>query len=208
MKKLLGMAVILVAFTMPVQAQAANGNDYVSIGGGVNFADTNAGSDIFKTGFVLSGALGYRFNKNLRTEFEINYRDNDINSQIVDAGVTAWGGLANVYLDMSGIGPVPEDSKFVPYLTAGGGLAEVDINVVVSNVSFVFRDYVFAYQAGAGFGYDITAGGGRSARRQPGRHRMTLDLGYRYYATEDLELAGVKVEYNNHSVLAGIRYSF
>ncbi|MCK5914320.1 MAG: hypothetical protein KAG12_10595 [Desulfuromusa sp.] len=54
---------------------------------------------------------------------------------------------------------------------------------------------MFAYQLSAGVGYEIT-------------ERITLDLKYRYFATEDLGDSDGSFEYSSNNLYSGIRFSF
>ncbi len=45
------------------------------------------------------------------------------------------------------------------------------------------------------FGYDVS-------------DTVTIDFGYRYYATADPDFDGVEVEYSGHNFLAGVRLAF
>ena len=206
----------------PTQA-ADNEGLYVRGGIGINWlSDADNTGDISSlnvesesdNGLGLAGALGYRYNKNVRFEAEINYRDNDADSLTItnagsltgltadaDGDVTSWGGMANVYYDFDGVGPVKEGGKLVPYVMGGLGWANVDVDVSAGGVQLTDDDdSVFAYQLGAGVGYDVA-------------ERVTLDLGYRYYTTDDPDLtdssgADFESEYENHSVMASVRYAF
>lgn len=204
----------------PVQAADDNGL-YVRGGIGINWlsdADNNgAVLDVESetdTGLGLAGALGFRLNRNIRFEAEINYRDNDADSLTItnpgsltgltadaDGDVTSWGGMANVYYDFDGVGPVKDGGKLVPYVMGGLGWANVDADVSSNGSQLVNDDdSVFAYQLGAGVGYEVA-------------ERVTLDLGYRYYTTDDPDLtdssgADFESEYENHSVMASVRYAF
>lgn len=166
------------------------------------------------SGFGLVGALGYRYNKNIRLEAEINYRVNDIDSIGItgsgpftgltanaDGEITSLGGMANVYFDLDKVGSVKEHGQIVPYVMGGIGWVNVDANVSSNGTSIVDDDdSVFASQLGAGVGYNAA-------------ERITLDLGYRYYRTEDPDFTdsegdAFKSEYENHSLMASVRYAF
>jgi opacity protein-like surface antigen len=97
---------------------------------------------------------------------------------------------------------IATQTKFTPYLFAGIGFAQVELNglgqagvAVTANGD----DTVFAYQLGLGVGYAAT-------------ESITLGLEYRYFATSDPEdtITGgdIEWEYPTHNILVGIRYSF
>ncbi len=73
-------------------------------------------------------------------------------------------------------------------------------------LAFAFTDSetAFAYQGLAGIGYSLS-------------ERLKLDLGYKYFAVEDLDFNGVgplgearvyDTDYRDHSVTLGLRYAF
>ncbi|UZJ41031.1 outer membrane beta-barrel protein [Prosthecochloris sp. SCSIO W1101] len=148
----------------------------------------------YKTGFAVNGALGLDGGM-YRIEGAVGYQVNDwdeINgielADNVDAEVSILSFMANGYLDIEM--PV---SIVTPYLTAGAGVA---------NVSFDFGDgdsdddMVFAYQFGAGVGIAAVP-------------NVMLDLGYRYFATEDVSPADdVEVSIASHNIMAGVRVNF
>jgi len=153
----------------------------------------------YDTGWTLGAAVGYRFN-NVRVEGELSYQKNDADqlSQMGDISdmkgdATSTALLVNGYYDFA------NESAFTPYISAGLGYAKVetnDMNVVGSSGSdFNEDDGVFAYQVGAGVGYAVN-------------ENVTLDLKYRYFATEDAELDTSEVEFASHNFLVGIRYNF
>jgi outer membrane autotransporter protein len=105
--------------------------------------------------------------------------------------VTSLSFLANVYYDFVNSTP------FTPYLTAGAGVAWLDVNdLAVAGMRVGDSDdTVFAYQFGAGVGYAINK-------------NLTVDLKYRYFATEDPKFDGIDAEFANHNVYLGLRYNF
>ncbi len=89
-----------------------------------------------------------------------------------------------------------------PYIELGAGVARVEVNDFTAG-DFNDDDIVFAYQGGAGLAFDLT-------------ERLTVDLGYRYFATDDpsFSTAGnnisqdVEFEYAQHGALVSLRYLF
>ena len=207
-------------------AIAQDGQDrgfYVRGGAGLNWSqdatNTGDGSSLdveseYDNGFALQGALGMRLHSNVRGEIEVNYRDNDADELSVDnlgnfgaigidadGDVTSWGVMANGYYDFRDLGKSAGNSRFVPYLMGGIGWSEIEADISAGGTQVVDDDdSVFAYQIGAGVGYDV-------------KEDVTLDLGYRYSATEDPEFtdstgADFESEYDNHSLIASVRYRF
>lgn len=212
---------LLVALTMLVSgalgATAADG-PYVAVSGGANFLNDSDASEPgatgtfkFDTGFAFSGAVGIAQGP-WRAELEIIYQENDFDSATVTATIfgttiTASGKLegdtsslafmANGYYDIDTGSPVK------PYLGLGVGIARVEINdlrIAGSSLTPVnVDDTVFAFQAIVGASYEINP-------------NLDLTLNYRYFRTVNPEFdsGGVttEAEYQNHSLMAGVRYRF
>jgi len=150
-------------------------------------------------GYALAGAVGYEFG-NFRLEGEIAYQTNDLD-KVKALGVTldatgdtsSLAGLLNCYYDFN------NTSLFTPYISAGIGMAQVEINnfnIPGSGLPGTNDDdTVFAYQFGVGMAYAMT-------------ENLSLDIRYRYFATSDLEFDTTDVEYSSHNFYAGIRYTF
>jgi opacity protein-like surface antigen len=92
-------------------------------------------------------------------------------------------------------------SPFTPYVGVGLGGARVWVDDgTIGGVSLNDGSTVVAYQGMAGVGYALD-------------RNLTLDLGYRYFGTQDprfSDAAGRRVEseYGDHSVLMSLRYQF
>jgi opacity protein-like surface antigen len=153
----------------------------------------------YKPGFAGSFAAGYNFGM-FRVEGEIAYQSNnadykyrevddydyyyDVNHDAVHydkSDMKAWSFMGNFYLDFVNSSPV------TPFITAGIGMADVEL--------FAVNDDVMAYQVGAGLAFEINP-------------HMSIDIKYRYFATDDLNYGGYDVEFSSHNVYAGFRYTF
>lgn len=198
---------------------AAEPGPYGQVTGGGNYTHdqdfgTTGGTLDFNSGGVGSASLGYRFGNGWRPEVEYAYRQNDVNP---DNGLGANGtekantGMANLWYDFSAGGT----GRLHPYLGAGAGTTNVQLDQVTDSSGFTRdgSDNVFAYQAGAGLGYDVT-------------QRLALTLGYRYLETAKAhfdgaagtpgtalspgtpDVAAVDTRYRSDGVLAGLRYVF
>ncbi|WP_287373902.1 outer membrane beta-barrel protein [Prosthecochloris sp.] len=201
MKKFTSLCVaLLVFFASAPLARAAT--PYVSASAGLAFlrdSDIEEGGVTteeaieYETGFALNGALGLDGGM-YRIEGAVGYQVNDwddVNgielADNVDAEVSILSFMANGYLDIEM--PV---SMVTPYLTAGVGVANVDIEAFDESDD----DTVFAYQFGAGVGIDAMP-------------NVMLDLGYRYFATGDVSPADdVEVSIASHNIMAGVRVNF
>ena len=209
MRKLFAVSMVALAFAAVPYAHAGDGM-YVSGSLGMNIPNDSDITDSAYPGFVATVeadngwafgmAVGYAL-QNFRVEAEFSYLANDIDT--VEAygysfdstgDVTAAVGLINGYFD------IPVNAKFKPFVTAGLGLAKVEINdfnVTGSGVeNWSDDDVVFAWQVGAGAGYAVT-------------DNVILEAKYRYIQTSDPEFDdGSTMEYSGHVILLGVRYHF
>ncbi len=186
-----------------VHAAEENKGPYLSLNAGAVFPNdsdlTVLGVTLtagFDTGFTVDGALGYRFNKNVRAEAEIGFQKSSITSLsfagttvTIDGGDTdVLSGMVNGYVDFT------TDSIVTPYIMGGLGVASVDIDDDDS-------DTVGAAQIGAGLNFKIDK-------------NVSLGLSYRFFVTQDLsftdETTGITVnaEYSAHRVLLGATFGF
>lgn len=210
-KRLVLPALVGLAAAASLPALAADGardpGFYVGLGGGANFAadsdlegggitNTEAG---FETGPAVVGTLGYAYGNGFRTEIEVGYRQNDVDSMrgIANAtgDTTAWNFMVNALYDFD------TGTAFTPYVGAGVGAALVDYDgVAIAGATVDDDDTQFAYQGIAGVAYGLS-------------DNLDLFVDYRYLATSDLSLttragAGFDADFQNHTVLAGLRFSF
>ncbi len=192
-------------------AGSAHAQFYLGVHGGANFVQDSDLEDPlvadaearFDTGFALGGVGGYRFGVNdslsVDVEGEVTYRDNALDEfDIAGADFDASGDvyslalMANAWVNWE-IG----DSGFAPYL--GGGLGAVIVDIDDPEIAGIALedgdDTVFGGQVGAGLGYSVT-------------EHVVVSLDYRFLITEDPDFDGTDAEYQNHTVLLGVRYLF
>jgi OOP family OmpA-OmpF porin len=199
-------ATLLCSVSAAAVAQQTQGL-YLGLGAGANFArDADvSGAGIsteteFDNGWAGLGTIGYGFGNGLRLEFELGYRDNDIDNV---RGVTGASGSVNVWSGMiNALYDVPTGWAITPYVGAGIGYARVKAdNVAVSGTAIMDdSDNVFAYQGILGAAYALT-------------QNLKLGLDYRYFATLDPEFSTsvgttVDSEYAAHTVMLGLRWEF
>jgi opacity protein-like surface antigen len=188
------------------------GNVYTSLSGGVNFLnDTTQEFEIavpdqdvsYETGFSVGGAVGYDFGK-YRTEFEIAYRQNDLNqTSIGPVSFDLTGDVSAISYMFNAFYDVENNSPITPYIGGGVGIAKVSINdasFVGSALENDDSDTVFAWKIGVGAAYEVTP-------------NISLTGGYELFATADLDFEdglGNKFEadYTSHNVNLGLRYAF
>jgi len=162
-----------------------------------------------KGGLGLGVAIGYGFGNSMRIEGEFAYQKNDMDKltlsymgQSESAGLegetTSSAFMVNGYYDFA------NTSSVTPYMSAGIGYAKVEAEITglsgyedmgEMDLAGSGDDKVLAYQIGAGAGFALS-------------ETLTLDAKYRYFATEDPDLDGAKIEYSNHNFYFGIRLAF
>lgn len=188
---------------------------YVGLNGSVTFvndadlAGSSAGEVQLDNGWGLGASLGYAppfaggFLGGLRIEGEYLYQQNDFGKATV-AGVTTpeSGNVTAQAVMLNGLYDIRTESNLVPYLGAGIGWATVEIDRMNSVAVASNDDSALAWQLMFGLGYEPES--------IPG---TVWSLGYRYFATGDLEygLAGggsMEMEYDAHRVDVGARFRF
>jgi outer membrane protein OmpA-like peptidoglycan-associated protein len=143
--------------------------------------------------------LGYAYPNNLRSEIELGYRQNDVESVGTSGGsgdYSTFNGMINLYYDIPGLG------RWTPYLGAGGGMARLELDGVapVNGSTLSDDDWVWAYQGIAGVGYQLT-------------NNLGLFADYRYLDTTEgnFTTAGGRelgTDYTEHRVMVGLRWFF
>jgi len=154
----------------------------------------DTGEFTYDTGFGFVGALGSSLQNGGRVEAELGYRKNDLDElkvdglgkADVDGDITSLSLMGNAYYDIS------TEGSFSPYIGAGLGFAnlEGDLDDFGSE-----DDTVFAYQ--------LILGGSFASSE-----KLSVDLQYRYFATDDPEFDEIDSEYSTHNVMIGLRRSF
>jgi outer membrane immunogenic protein len=221
----LGIVPVIVASLWTSLAGAAEQGWYVGAQAGSRMLEdaenSGSGADITSTtknGYSLAGSAGYRFGSGLRTDAELAYGHNGLGDLRIraDGGLGAALGLgsfngatlkANGHLSaVSLLGNAWYDidlGKLKPYF--GGGLGGANIsagNVSVGPVTIANnRDTVFAFQLGAGVGYELLPA-------------IVLTMDYRYLRTSDPTFRDLvlgtnfRSEYRAHDLRLGARYQF
>lgn len=182
---------------------------------GLNIADSeiNGGASTtdYDAGVGLGGVLGYDFG-NFRVDGDIALRFNTLNSLggaplKSDSDTTAFSFMVNGYFDF------PTDGPVKPYVGGGIGFAVVSIDWQTSGF-FPFShvpvaddsDSGLAYQFSGGIGYEINP-------------RTTVSFSYRYFATEEMQMAfsnrspinsglPFSMDYQSHEFNIGVRILF
>ena len=167
----------------------------------VNDSDTDDGFDTgeftFDTGAGIVWAVGNSFQNGGRVEAELGYRSNSFDEFKVDGGgkvdidgdIRSSSLMGNAYYDIS------TEGSFSPYIGAGLGFAYLKADFDYFDSEDDEDDTVFAYQ--------LILGGSFASSEQ-----FSVDLQYRYFATDDPEFDGLDAEYSTHNVMVGFRRSF
>ncbi len=196
------------AAALPSVAMAATEGFYVGAGAGVNWtrdADlssyptaTTGLKETFKPGGIGDVSIGYGIPLGLRAELEFAWRwRNTIKN--TESGTPALRGLggktSSIAFMGNGLYDIKTGTAFTPYIGLGAGVAQVRQSLNGASD----KDWVFAYQGIVGASYAVS-------------DAVAVTLDYRYFATLDpsftLGPVTSKGEYRNHTVLAGLRYSF
>jgi opacity protein-like surface antigen len=166
----------------------------------------------FDTGIAFSAALGYRWQRGLRTEAEMNYRQAEIND-IAGARATGrqkvLGFMGNMLFDID----LGEDQRFRPYIGGGAGVgynkwkhvrATESGTFPVGSPQFDDRDTVFQWQAIGGFNHAIN-------------ENIDAFVEYRYiglqnvkfYTTSPLGFSSISRHNDrSHNLMLGMRFNF
>lgn len=194
------------AMVLPVAAHAQEGW-YVSGAGGASWlhdasieapgVNLDAEYDMGWTGLL---GVGYGFGNNLRTELELGYRSNDIDSISGLAGSTgdaqASSAMINLLYDFANRSPL------TPYLGVGAGMVNVDYDGVapVAATTVSDDDTVGAVQGIVGVDWAVA-------------DQLSVFGQYNYLHAFEPEVRTVAntpidTEYQNSSFVVGLRYSF
>ena len=157
-----------------------------------------SGEASFDTGFGVGGAVGYDFGP-ARLEGEIEYRINDYDKAGLNSvgKANSGGSYKSLALMANGYYDFENASSFTPFIMAGIGGANIDTDSLTVGGLNIPSDssWQFAYQVGAGVGWMFT-------------NSWLLDISYRFFGTTDPEFGNAKMQYLNHNLLLGIRFSF
>jgi opacity protein-like surface antigen len=152
-----------------------------------------SGEVTFDTGYGFLAAFGSS-NQHSRVELEVGYRKNDfdeikidgLGKFDIDGDVSSYSLMGNIYYDFS------KEGGFYPFIGVGIGAAYVELD---SDDAGSEDDTELAYQVILGGSFTSSVG-------------LSIDLQYRYFATDDLDFDGSEAEYGTHNLMLGLRQSF
>lgn len=198
--------VVATVATLLASTAIAEEGWYLGLGGGWNNVhdDRVKGSGFnnqieYDDGFAVQGSLGYAYTNGLRSELELGYRSNDVDtiSTVRATGDTSvYSAMLNVLYDFD-----ISDTGLDTYVGLGAGLAHIDYDNVspVNGVRLDDTDTTPALQAIVGATYDIG-------------NATELFVDYRYFHATNPDFknsAGVatKTDYDASTVMAGLKFN-
>ena len=198
-----GILVLLIAAQSWAQSQTNPHGLYLSgnIGFGIRpDADINGPCGPFfpfenDPAIVLNGAIGIELNPMVRVEGEIGFHFNtaDQGGTATDWTFRTVSFMGNGYFD------IPTNSPLRPYVGAGVGFANVNLEADSFGFTSSDSDLVGAFQLMAGLGFDFSP-------------RATFTAGIRYFTTSDPNFSTVsgpiETEFTSYDILFGARFRF
>ena len=185
------LAVTMLSPVLAIDAHAADKGVYV--GGQIGWNNPVRDSGTLDNAASFTGLVGYRFNQNIRADYELGYRKNDYSETALgltlDGDTKVITNLVNVWYDFH------NQSDFTPYVGGGIGFAYGKAEAVEPTTPLAIdeSDVTFAYQLGAGVAYNI----------QPA---IALTTDYRFIDTATFSDIGD--DYSAHEIRVGVRYDF
>ncbi len=158
-------------------------------------------------GYGVGAALGQYQGRNLRTELEFSFRENDLASLTMpgnpafvapvleNAGIRSYSGMANVMWEFIKF----PSHRVKPYVGAGFGFVNVEAEAALGGVNALAgvddSDSSFGYQAIGGLNF---------------RTNRMLDVfvEYRYLKADSLQLGNFGFDYETSNIFGGARIKF
>ena len=211
-KLLLTASALVLGLAYTADAWADCNGMYMGIRGGVvkhkiekpkEGGTANANNDMDKNRFMMSGALGYRYDY-FRAELEYVWRDKvDIKkTSVSDMGIEtkaqrtlkSYSYMLNGYIDLAPY------NWFTPYISAGIGMTNLKYKSTYSAGGYSAvessKDDNFTWSVGGGLSVKVT-------------NRFNVDAGYRFYDMGDMKHKnGSKTGVKAHEIYGGLRYVF
>lgn len=213
MKKI-AFALFLAGICAAPSMASAEMKPYVSLSAGLgmpaNTDITYEGGEMndfmeYKTGYAIEGAVGAKMDM-FRVEAAVGYQSSDVDKinfddvtvtsdDIEAAGLELSASITSVMAN--GYADFEVGSGIMPYVMGGIGYADVTLQASFDGETIVEgSESAFAWQVGTGIGVKAS-------------DNITVDLGYRYFATSDIDVEGdSSANVSSSKVLLGMRYSF
>lgn len=139
--------------------------------------------------FTYSGSIGYQPN-NFRYEVELGAADQGVGTTGHHGDINMYKLMANVIYDFNNAG------GFFPFLGVGAGAVKLDV-AQTNSAAISGNDTTAAYQLIAGLNLGEVF------------PQTNLQVDYKYLDSfSDFEIGSTDVEYNAHTVEAGLRFRF
>ena len=213
-KLLLTTTALVLGLAFTADALADCNGIYLGLRGGVvkhkldnpkSGGNANGNDDFDKNRFMMSGALGYRYNY-VRTELEYVWRnkvnqtltENDGSGDKIRQEFKTESYMLNGYIDFAPF------HWITPYVGAGIGYTKLKYDsrytngagTVMPSLGENYNKKRFTWSVGGGLSVKVT-------------NRFNVDAGYRYYDMGDIKHdSGKKTGVTAHEVYGGVRYVF
>jgi len=187
MKKVLSGAILAIVVLFVVGNVFAREGYYVNLTGAMTFtADTEVGNNKgdleYDNGYGVYAAFGKEIN-NWRFEGELGYHQEGFEKYDGDMSLTTL--MVNTYYTL------PVNDTLGLYAMAGAGIAKNDMS------DSVLDDSANAFAVQFGLGVDIAMS-----------ENWSIDAGWRYFTTADVDIADTNIDYTTNMALVGVRYIF
>jgi len=158
-------------------------------------------TELDDSGYALSFAFGRRHSNALRSEIEVAFRSNDINStfngdantEVRDGRVSATSLMKNFIIDFS------NDTRFTPYAGAGLGISFIAVESGEETIAFPIDEdqTLFSYQAIGGVATQLNA-------------VADFIVEYRFLGTSEVEFGefGEELSYNTSTLFMGVKFEY
>jgi opacity protein-like surface antigen len=187
MKKMVYGVIMAMVLALVAGNVWARDGYYVNMTGAMTFtSSTDAGWPAsvidYDDGYGIYGAFGNEVG-NWRFEGELGYHQEDFENYSGDMSLTTM--MVNTYYTL------PVNSTWGVYAMGGAGIAKVDMSDGAMNDN----SNAFAFQFGLGLDYAMT-------------ENWSLDAGWRYFTTAEVDVADTSIDYTTNMALVGVRYTF
>lgn len=156
-----------------------------------------------ETGYAISGAMGRRHSRKLRSEIEFAIRENDADTSIalgflpvnIDATASAYSLMKNVIFEFDNA------TRITPYGGVGIGISYIDVDVMATSIigtdSVEDDTTAFTWQAIGGVAARINKA-------------TDFVIEYRYFATSELEFdtLGATDSYQANNLFMGVKFEY
>lgn len=192
---MLAVAALVVVLLAPWPAYSQVPTPYVSVAGHVTHEPDLSNSDPVEfgdgPGWRLCLATGVTWTPLLRVEVEGCHGENKLHGRNVNSSSrdrrSADGHVMRSDSLLANLWPGISFDHVQLYVGGGLGVGRLS--------GFGDHGYGMAWQAGAGFIVDLS-------------YNLALDIGYRYFAIDEMRLGGLNARYDTHALSTGLTWRF